>query len=137
MENVSSTPSHEKLKATLWKKIGKYAQKAGIPLIYGALLLFYSLQDEQVPKSAKVIIAGALAYFILPIDTIPDFIPLTGFTDDLGMVILAITQVAIHLTAETKAKAKNKLFQWFPNADSSVIATIDKYIGQNKKDAEA
>lgn len=139
-DSTDSLSSHEKLKHSLWKKIGTYAQKAGLPLIYGVLLLFYSLQDEKVPKSAKLIIGGALAYFILPIDTIPDFIPLTGFTDDLGMIVLALTQVAIYLTPETKAKAKAKLTHWFPEADLSLIATIDKYIGQEtpqKEDAQS
>ena len=58
--------------------------KAGQSVIYASLLLFYVLQRPDVPKRVKIIVIGALAYFIAPIDAIPDFIAGIGYTDDLG-----------------------------------------------------
>ncbi|GAB4339473.1 MAG: YkvA family protein [Flammeovirgaceae bacterium] len=121
------------LHLSLWEKIRKYAKKAGMPLIYCVLLLFYSLKDENVPKSAKIIITGTIGYFILPIDAIPDVLPLTGYSDDFGLIILALTQIAIYMTEETKMKAKEKLLQWFPDANASILEAIDRRIGQNKQ----
>jgi uncharacterized membrane protein YkvA (DUF1232 family) len=125
--------SESPLHFSLWEKIRKYAKKAGMPLIYCVLLLFYSLKDENVPKSAKIIITGAIGYFILPIDAIPDILPLTGYSDDFGLIILALTQIAIYMTEETKIKSKEKLLQWFPDANSSILEAIDKRIGSNKQ----
>ena len=55
-----------------WKKVKHVAKQAGQSVIYASLLLFYERPD--VPKRVKIIVIGALAYFIAPIDAIPDFI---------------------------------------------------------------
>ena len=56
---------------------------------------------------------GALAYFISPIDAIPDPIPVIGFTDDLGVLIGAVATIAMHITPKEKKKAKKKMDEWF------------------------
>ena len=70
----------------LWEKIGKVAKKAGIKVIYYALLLFYALQADKVTVAEKALIIGALGYFILPIDLIPDFMVPIGYGDDLAVM---------------------------------------------------
>ena len=52
------------------------------------LLLYKMVTDKQfnINPSAYMAIAGALAYVILPIDVIPDFIPVVGFIDDIFVV---------------------------------------------------
>ncbi|PEO50494.1 hypothetical protein CN563_02685 [Bacillus sp. AFS026049] len=49
----------------------KFGKKAGVKVVYVALLLFYTLQKPTTPVWAKTVIVGALGYFILPIDLIP------------------------------------------------------------------
>ena len=58
---------------------------------------------------------GALAYFISPIDAIPDPIPVIGFTDDLGVLIGAVATIAMHITPKEKKKAaeKRRWIEWF------------------------
>ena len=56
---------------------------------------------------------GALAYFISPIDAIPDPIPVIGFTDDLGVLIGAVATIAAHITPKEKKKAAEKMAEWF------------------------
>lgn len=53
-------------------------------------------------------IIGALGYFILPLDLIPDFAAGVGFTDDLGALGLALIQVAMYIDEDVKLKAKEK-----------------------------
>jgi uncharacterized membrane protein YkvA (DUF1232 family) len=104
-----------------WTKLKEFAKKAGSGIVYTALLLYYTLQKPNVPKKAKATIIGALGYFILPTDLLPDILPV-GFTDDLGALGLALVQVAIYIDDDVKAMAKEKLAQWFGElADTSEV----------------
>ena len=69
----------------LWEKIKGHAKKVGCEGIRSALRLFYALDNPSMPLKTKMVIYGALGYFISPIDVIPDFIPVVGFTDDIGV----------------------------------------------------
>ena len=93
----------------LLEKIGATFKKAGLKVIYYVLLLYCVLNDENTPMQHKMIIIGALGYFILPVDLIPDFIPVAGFTDDAAALLACLKNV----TPGIKAKANNKLCDWF------------------------
>jgi uncharacterized membrane protein YkvA (DUF1232 family) len=96
-----------------WKKLKAAGRKMGGKLVYYSLVLFYAMQDDNVPKKAKLTIAGALGYLILPVDLIPDFIPVVGFMDDLALIIYALRQVFSHVSEETKKKAYEQTSHWF------------------------
>jgi uncharacterized membrane protein YkvA (DUF1232 family) len=103
-------------------KLKRFAKKAGSSVVYAVLLLYYTLQKPEVPKKAKAVIIGALGYFILPVDMIPDAIFGLGFTDDLGALGIALFQVAMYIDEDIKHKAKDKLQDWFgKNVDTSEI----------------
>jgi uncharacterized membrane protein YkvA (DUF1232 family) len=112
----------------LFEKIKKFAKVAGIKVIYLALLLFYTLQQSSTPKWAKSVIIGALGYFIFPLDFIPDFIPIAGFSDDLSALLAVIVAVALYIDEDTKSKAKTKLHIWFGAYDEAKLDTIDNKI---------
>lgn len=96
-----------------WNKIVKYAKTAGQEVIEKALWLYYAAQTPQTPAWAKATIYGALGYFILPIDAIPDVLPGVGYTDDLGVIAAAITAVSMYITDDVKQQASQKLRDWF------------------------
>lgn len=102
-------------------KLGKAARKAGIKVIYLALVLYYVLKSPSVSKGDKGKIWGALGYFILPIDLIPDFLPVAGYTDDLAALAWAFYSVAKNVTPEIKEQAKSKLHEWFKDYDDTEI----------------
>ena len=102
---------------SFWAKVGKYAIAAGKQVIEKVLTLYYCLLDRDTPPWAKAVIVGALGYFIVPMDAIPDLIPGVGYADDLGAVGLALGMVAVHIKPEHQEQAKQKLKQWF--ADNS------------------
>lgn len=104
-----------------WNKLRRFAAKAGAKIVYYVLVLYYTLTDENTPTRYKAIIAGALGYFILPIDLIPDFIPFTGMADDWAALIAAVTYVSTAITPDIKARARIKLREWFPEADGTEI----------------
>lgn len=105
----------------LWKKVAKVAKKAGIKVIYAALLLYYVSQDSNVSIADKAKIYGALGYWILPLDLIPDAIPVVGYTDDLSALIWALHAVWSNVTPEIEAKAKTKLHEWFGECDNKEL----------------
>lgn len=104
-----------------WAKIKKVARKAGAKVIYLALILYYELADGKVSLKEKGIILGALGYFILPVDLIPDFLPLAGYTDDLAALVAAFAYVKSHLTPEVRMRAQTKLCEWFGDIDTESI----------------
>lgn len=91
----------------------KIFEKAGSTAVYVVLLLYYVLQKEEVPKKNKAIIIGALGYFILPLDLIPDLAAGVGYTDDLGALLAALWQVSMYIDDDVKNQAKEKLKNWF------------------------
>ena len=106
---------------SFWDKIKAFARKAGIKLIYLALLLFYTLQSGNLSLKDKAIIYGALGYFILPIDLIPDWIPVIGLSDDFGTLMYAYKRIKENITDEIREKAEIKLMEIFGNFDKAEI----------------
>ncbi len=106
----------------LWEKIKKYSKKAGSSAVYAVLLLYYVLQKKEVPKKSKAVILGALGYFILPLDFIPDIAAGIGFTDDIGALVAALWQVSMYIDADVKQQARDRLKSWFgDHVDTSEI----------------
>ena len=104
-----------------WEKLKKFARKAGIKVSYAALLLYYVVKSPGTPAKDRAKILGALGYFILPIDLIPDFIPIAGYTDDLAALTWGIYCVIKSITPEVKAQAAEKLHEWFGEFDDSML----------------
>lgn len=59
--------------------------------------LWKFIQDPEAPWAGKAIAIGALIYLVSPIDAIPDFIPVAGLTDDVGIILAAIAKLASDL----------------------------------------
>lgn len=115
----------------LYKKILRFAKAAGIKVVYIALILFYVLKKKTTPVWAKSMIIGALGYFILPTDFVPDFIPFFGYSDDLSALAGGLVAVAMYVDAEVKQKSKDKLHVWFGKYDDSELADVDSKIDKN------
>jgi len=112
--------------ASFWDKVKRYSKEAGMKVVYPALLLQYLMKSDDVPLKAKLILSAALGYFILPIDFIPDFAPLLGFTDDLGVLLLIVRQMAVYITPEIRKQAREHLLKWFGETDSIQLDLLDK-----------
>eukprot|EP01026_Neomeris_dumetosa_P004202 TRINITY_DN11124_c0_g1_i6.p2 TRINITY_DN11124_c0_g1~~TRINITY_DN11124_c0_g1_i6.p2 ORF type:complete len:108 (-),score=9.16 TRINITY_DN11124_c0_g1_i6:336-659(-) len=78
-----------------------------------------------------VTILGALGYFLLPLDLIPDVFPALGFTDDLGALILALSQITYFLNDDIKFEAKQKLADWFGEYDEAVVVDVENQFNQS------
>ena len=100
-----------------WEKLKKYALLAGREVVEKALLLYYAMQEEKAPAWAKATIAGALGYFIVPLDAITDLTPAVGYADDLGVLALAVAAVAAYINEDVRQKAAEKMHNWFGDGE--------------------
>ena len=107
---------------SFWNKVLNIAKKAGIKIIYLALLLYYALNSNNLSLRDRATIYFALGYLILPVDLIPDSIPIIGLTDDFGVLIKAFARIKENITDDIRKQAKDKLIEIFKNIDESEIA---------------
>jgi len=90
-----------------WKKARKVA--ARLPFAEDLLAAWYCAFDRDTPLQVKAALIGALAYFVLPFDAVPDVLPFLGFADDAAILATALRMVANHLTPAHRAAAQRKL----------------------------
>lgn len=98
---------------SFWEKLADHAADAGKEVVLSALKLYYAAIEKNTPIWAQGVAFAALAYFISPIDAIPDFTPGIGYMDDAGVLATAITSIATYITAQVSKQAANKLKDWF------------------------
>ena len=96
-----------------WDKIKDVAKKIGLKTTSYALILYYVLQKKEVPIADKMLITGCLGYFVLPLDLVPDFIPVIGYGDDVTGMLFAIKRCMSYVDDEIKKNVSNKLISWF------------------------
>src|ERR1035437_7661985 len=80
-----------------------------IPFTEDLLAAYYCAFDRDTPLPVKATLLGALAYFVLPLDAIPDVLPVIGFTDDAAVLATAIKLVASHIRPAHREAARNAL----------------------------
>ncbi|MNI59042.1 hypothetical protein D3C73_1141850 [compost metagenome] len=87
-----------------WQKTRKFAGK--IPFTKDAVAMYYCAIDSKTPLWAKGIAFGALAYFIAPIDAIPDALIGLGLTDDAAIIAAGVRAIAGQVTDEHRQKSE-------------------------------
>lgn len=90
----------------LLRKMRRFALRLGRPVLEQLYALYFLFQSPAVPKRAKLIIVGALVYFVSPIDSIPDLLGPLGFSDDIGVITLVYAQMKDYLTEDIKIRAR-------------------------------
>jgi len=80
-----------------------------LPFAQDALAAYFCAIDPQTDRRVKLTLAGALAYFVMPIDLIPDFLPLVGFTDDAAVIAAALAAVSRSIRPEHREQARRSL----------------------------
>ncbi|MFF2480656.1 YkvA family protein [Paenibacillus sp. NPDC058071] len=102
--SANAVKNEAAVKKGFWSKMKRAAGK--IPFAKEAVSMYYCAIDAKTPVYAKGIAFAALAYFISPIDVIPDAIVVLGFTDDASVVAAALAAIGRHVTEDHKGKAE-------------------------------
>lgn len=90
-----------------WPKMRRTASR--IPFAGQALSVWFAARDPETPAAAKGIMLGALAYFVLPIDAIPDIFAGIGFTDDAAVIAALIATLGANIKRRHKDQAEAAL----------------------------
>ncbi len=90
-----------------WAKLGRVA--ASVPFTRDLLAAYYCAVDASTPNHVRAVLIGAIAYFILPFDVVPDFIAGLGFADDASVLAAAIASVRHYLTPSHFTQADIRL----------------------------
>lgn len=98
-----------------WIKFKQVVAK--LPFAEDLLAAYYCAFDRETPRHVQVALLGALAYFILPFDFMPDMLPILGFTDDAAVLATAIRMVASNITTEHREAARAALKRGVETAD--------------------
>jgi uncharacterized membrane protein YkvA (DUF1232 family) len=92
------------LRRSFWRKIVRVASR--VPFAEELLTAYYCAFDRATPLQVKATLVGAIAYFVLPLDAIPDMLPVIGFTDDAAVLATAIKLVASSIRPEHREAAR-------------------------------
>lgn len=94
-------------KRRFWDKLRRVIGR--IPFAEDLVAAYYCALDGDTPPYVRAVLLGAVAYFVLPADLIPDILPGLGFTDDASVLAAAFAAVGRHLQPRHRAKARQAL----------------------------
>lgn len=100
-------PREQRVREDFWRTVKKAAGR--IPYMDEVVAAYYCALDAKTPLKVKGVLLAALAYFIMPVDVLPDFLVGIGFTDDVAVLSMAISQVGKHITDAHRAAARKAL----------------------------
>ncbi|HUQ34992.1 MAG TPA: YkvA family protein [Aestuariivirga sp.] len=101
---MSRTSNETTVTKDFWPKLKK--SLASVPFAEEVIAAYYCAFDPATPLKVKGILLGALVYFIMPFDVIPDLLLGLGFTDDMAVLYTAISLIRSHMTQAHRDKAK-------------------------------
>ena len=96
-----------RLRHEFWLKFRRFA--ADLPFAEDLVAAYFCAFDRNTPRHVQAVLLGALAYFVLPFDAIPDLLPLIGFTDDAAVLATAMRLVAAHIRLQHRQAASQVL----------------------------
>jgi uncharacterized membrane protein YkvA (DUF1232 family) len=99
------TADEASLRRRFWRKLLREA--ASIPFLEQVLTAHYCAFDRHTPLYVKVVLVGAIVYFVVPDDFIPS--PLVGFVDDAAVLAAAFKAVSSHIKPEHREAARRTL----------------------------
>nr|WP_244600254.1 YkvA family protein [Blastochloris tepida] len=90
-----------------WAKLAR--SLARVPFAEDLVAAYYCVIDRNTPPQVRATLIGALAYFVLPADAVPDILAGLGFTDDAAVLVAALKLVGGHVTLAHRAAARAAL----------------------------
>lgn len=101
-----------KVRRDFWAKFKRFA--ARIPFAEDLVAAYYCALDPATPIRVRGMLLAALAYFILPMDFVPDILGGLGFADDMALITAVVGLVSSHITPTHRAAAARALDKDLP-----------------------
>ena len=106
-DDEKNSDREQTLKDKFWIKFRETANR--VPFMDDVVAAYYCALDPQTPNKVRGILLAALAYFILPLDTIPDFLVGFGLTDDITVLTVAFTAISGHIKDSHRLAAQKAM----------------------------
>lgn len=106
-EDAGMHASEAHVRQNFWRSLRRVARNT--PFAHDLVAAFHCARDPATPVRVRMILFGALGYFILPLDAVSDFLPLVGFTDDIAVLTLAIASVSSAILPKHREMAEKTL----------------------------
>jgi uncharacterized membrane protein YkvA (DUF1232 family) len=106
----------KRVRAEFWSKLKRYGR--AVPFAEDAVAAYYCATDNRTPASARAMLFAALAYFIAPVDFIPDLLAVVGFGDDLAVLMSVFAILKANITDEHRDKARETLRDTLESAEA-------------------
>jgi uncharacterized membrane protein YkvA (DUF1232 family) len=90
-----------------WRKLRRLIGR--LPFAEDMVAAYFCALDPTTPLPARAIMLAAVAYFVLPIDAVPDAIAVIGFTDDATVLATAIAVAGVNITRKHRERARRVL----------------------------
>lgn len=90
-----------------WRKLGRVL--ARVPFAEDLVAAWYCAKDPATPTHVRALLWGAVAYFILPMDLVPDYLVGMGFTDDAAVIAMVISLLGRWVAPAHRAAAKARI----------------------------
>ncbi|MEM6460839.1 MAG: YkvA family protein [Pseudomonadota bacterium] len=97
----------DRVRAKFWKTLRRAARQ--VPLMEDVVAAYYCAFDLHTPHRVRGILLAALAYFVFPLDTLPDFLAFVGFSDDVAVLTAVLAMMRAHITPAHYAAAREAL----------------------------
>ncbi|MEM7191529.1 MAG: YkvA family protein [Pseudomonadota bacterium] len=113
--NASSDRLHEReenVRRNFWRKLKRVA--GNVPFVEDLIAAYYCAMDPATPMRVRGMLLAALAYFILPLDLMPDIIAGLGFADDMALLTAVIGLVSASIKPVHRAAAARALDKELP-----------------------
>jgi uncharacterized membrane protein YkvA (DUF1232 family) len=104
---MTTSKDENTVRNEFWPKMAKAMVQ--LPFADEVIAAWYCAFDPATPLKVKGTLIGALAYFIMPFDVIPDVFLGLGFTDDIAVLITAFSLVKSHITEAHRERAKDAI----------------------------
>lgn len=99
-----STEDEERAREDFWPKLRRNI--GHLPFAEDLAAAWYAMSDAATPHTARAVLIGALAYFVMPADVVPDFLVGTGFLDDATVLGFALSTVQRHILPRHRERAR-------------------------------
>jgi len=107
MDDAAVEREKVRVRREFWPKFRRFA--ARLPFAEDLVAAYFCAFDRATPRRVQATLIGALAYFVLPFDFVPDMLPLIGFTDDAAVLATAIRLVCVHIGPHHRTAARRVL----------------------------
>ena len=106
-----------------WSAFARFA--ARLPFAEDVAAAWYCAFDPKTPLKVRGTLIAALAYFVVPLDVVPDLLAFVGLTDDIAVLTAAFTMVSGHIRPEHREKARRRMAQMADHGDGADEASAE------------